>query len=254
MPKKSEPVEPVTTQLNDYEKELVAQAEVSAGIEEVVGNFISTQGGILTVDGEEVPGNRMNVVVIDFVRENHYYDQPYDADNPVSPVCYAYGTDEALMKPHPECSAPQHPTCKGCPRNEWGTADQGAGKSCKNIRRLACITEDGLEDVAEADMRILKTPVTSGKNWGNYVNEIAKSLKRPPLGVVTEVHPVRFKSYFKLEFKCMGQITDGDILQALLARRKEIMEKLTAPYPKPQAAEGNQSALRGLKGTRDVSK
>ena len=244
---------PEVTQVNSYEAELLAQAEVASGMEAGGGSgFISCQGGRLKVDGEEVPGNKMNVVIIDHLLENHYYTERFDPDKLASPVCFAFGTEEALLAPHPDSPQPQHPTCKGCPMNQFGTSDMGAGKACKNSRRLGLITEDAAEeDVAGAELRTLKLPVTSVKNWKAYVQQIASTMKRPPLGVVTEVSVVPFKSYFKFQFKLVSTIADGDTIQALLTRRPIVAEELARPYQAP-SADAAQSAPGPLKGNRQV--
>lgn len=236
-------VAPLKAQVNKYEDEL-AKFAVQAAAQEVVGgsNFISTRGGRLSFGGNQVPGDKMNVVVVASVAENHYYTDRFDAENPASPKCFAFSEDGGPdMAPHDMSEIKQHETCLGCPQNEWGTADTGRGKACKNIRRLGIITEDGLEDVSGAELAVLKIPVTSVKEWGAYVNLIANTLKRPPFAVVTEISIVPDpKTQFKLKFKLVGQIQDNDCLQQLMERRPTVLAELARPYqptmtPEPAA-------------------
>lgn len=230
---------PVTAAVNTWDAQLAAFATEAAGQEAGgAGNFVSTRGGRLSFGGNEVPGNKMNVVIIAAVAENHYYTDRFDPDNPASPVCFAYDTgDGTEMGPHENSSDPQSETCAKCPMNVFGSADTGKGKACKNIRRLGLITEDGLEDVAAAELAVLKIPVTSVKNWGTYVSSLANTLKRPPFAVVTEISCVPdSKTQFKINFKLAGQITDGETLQALMERREAVTASLTQPYAPHEAA------------------
>jgi hypothetical protein len=86
----------------------------------------------------------MAVVILADIMENSYYDGPFNPDTPASPVVLCVrsrrrgygaarkgGSGRLLYAPEPECS--------DCPRNEWGSADVGRGKACKNVMRLALI-------------------------------------------------------------------------------------------------------------------
>lgn len=220
--------------LQRWDEELARQAQMAAGIEENVGgggSFISTQGGVLTFGGAEIPGNKMNVIIVDHILENHTYGSKFDPDNPSSPICFAFGRDEKEMVPHELSSEPQHDKCIGCPLNEFGSADTGKGKGCKNIRRLALITEDGLEDIENAPLSYLKIPVTSVKAWAGYVRQLATTLSRPPFGVVTEISLVRdAKTQFKVQFKLVESIESAEQIEALIARKKLVEQEIAFPY------------------------
>ena len=245
------------TAVAKWDEELAALAQKAKELEDSVGggNFISTKGGRLTYQGAEIPGNSMNVIIVDHILENHIYEGRFDPDTPQSPICFAFGEDEDDMEPHEKSESPQHESCKGCPFNEWGSADQGRGKACKNIRRLAVIPEDGLEDIESAELAMIKVPVTSVKGWAGYVRQIADTLGRPPLGVVTEVSLVPdSKTQFKMNFKLVEKIDDGEVIQALLAKRKQAETDLRTPYaPTPEEeapparGRGKAGALKGQK-------
>jgi len=92
-PKKAAP----KMSVNKWDEDLAKFAQESVATEESVGiggNMVSVKGGRLSYNGGEVPGNKMNVIIIDYVLGNAYYDEPFDVDNPSSPVCFAFG-------PHP---------------------------------------------------------------------------------------------------------------------------------------------------------
>jgi len=232
---------PVKAQVNKYEEEL-AKFAVQAASQVQVGasNFISTRGGRLSYQGNPVPGDKMNVIVVASMLENHYYTDRFDAENPASPKCFAFSETGDGMGPHEMSEAPQSELCAKCQQNEWGSADIGRGKACKNIVRLGVITEDGLEDVGAAELAVIKIPVTSVREWANYVSQIASTLKRPPFAVVTEVSIVPDpKTQFKLKFKLIGQITDGDTIQEIMDRRELVLNELARPYqatPTPEPA------------------
>lgn len=228
-------------QLNKYDAELAALAQSSAVAEESAlggGAFISTKGGRLSFGGAQVPGDKMNVIIIASVLENVFYNEAYDPESPSSPVCYAFGDDEKLLAPHEKATEPQHEKCKGCPQNEWGSADRGKGKACANVRRLACIPEAALDDVEGAEVAYLKVAVMSVKNWAGYVNQLATTLKRPPFAVVTELSLVPDpKSQFRIQFKLVREITDGATIGELIAKNKVERERITFPYQEVEREE-----------------
>lgn len=211
------------------------------------GSFISMKGGILSFMGNAVPDNKLRVVVVDAIMENDLFVGKFDPNSPQSPVCYAFGRDEDEMAPHEAVASPECDRCQGCPHNEWGSADTGKGKACKNVRRLALITEDaldgGVEGIADAEVAYLKLPVTSVKAWAGFVSQLAATNK-PPLAFVTELSVVPdATSQFKVQFKAVEEIDDGDLLGALLEKADVVEQQIIFPYqvieaPAKPAARG----------------
>jgi hypothetical protein len=244
-PKKTSAKKKPGTAMQSWDEKLAKLAEISAGVEDSVnlgGNYISLKGGQLSYNGGTIPGGKMNVIVLDHVLENVYYADRYDPDNPQPPAAYALGRDEETLRWHEDSIEPYAgELCKDSDINQWGSADQGRGKAAKNMRRLALITEDSLDNVAEADVAMLKIPVTSVKAWAGYVRSLADQLKRPPLGVVTEISIVPDpKTQFKLHFKLIGTIDDGDVIGELIEKRGTVEQALFAPYAKPEAVQEPQ--------------
>lgn len=239
-----------------YDEELARLAALSTGIESHVGgggNWIKTRGGTLEYNGGTIPGNKMNVIIVDHVIEYAYYEGRYDPENPQPPAAYALGRDEETLTWH-EDSIEEYAgeLCKDSDINQWGSADTGPGKAAKNIRRLALLPEDALEDVEGAELAYIKVPVTSVKGWAGYVRQLADQLKRPPLGVVTEISLVPdAKTQFKMLFKLIGTIDDGDAIGALLEKRPAAESVLMAPYapaeerPAKPAPRGRQTSKVG---------
>lgn len=239
-----------TGAVNKYDEELAQFAQQYATMEDgATGSlpFISTKGGRLTFNGGEVPDGRMNVIVLDHILENHYYADSYDPDNPSSPVCFAFSHGDEELVPHEKSSEPQCEQCKGCPMNEFGSAERGRGKACKNIRRLAIITEDEMEDPENATVAYLKVPVTSVKAWAGYVQQLANVMRIPPFAAVTEISIVPdAKSQFKLQFKLVEQISDKATIKELIAKRESIQQELVTPYQPMEVAE-EEERPRGAK-------
>src|SRR5271170_6510523 len=91
-----------TTAIVNYEAELAEQAQIAAGMEASTasGQFFGLRAGVLTYNDAPLPNNEMAVVILDGVLENVFYEGAYDPDTPQSPMCFAFGRDEATMAPH----------------------------------------------------------------------------------------------------------------------------------------------------------
>lgn len=214
------------------------------------GNFVKLQGGQLQYQGAVVPGNEMDVVVIDHILLNLFYEGRFDSDNPTSPVCFAFGEDAKEMRPHEKSLKPQDDGngCSECPNNEWGSADTGRGKACKNSARLALISRGDLEDVANAEVAYLQLPVTSTKLWAGHVRSVDETFKRPPLGVITNVKVVPDKdTQFKVQFKTVELIEDSDVIAALFERYEKVTKEIDFPYVTIEGAEQKQAAPKNRK-------
>lgn len=241
-----------TTAVVKWDEALAARAQMAKKAEESVstGSFISLKSGVMSYNGNPVPGNKLDVVVVDAILENHHFDDAYDPNTPQSPSCYAFGRDEDEMSPHEKVDEPFSEKCKGCPNNEWGSADTGRGKACKNVRRLAVIPADaldgGAEGVEEAAIAYLKVPVTSVKAWAGYVNQLAAANK-PPLAFVTEISVTPDAgSQFKVNFKAKESIEDGELIGALLAKADVVEQTIAFPYQPVEEAPAKPA--RGARG------
>ena len=237
-----------TQAITKYDAEMAKYAQMAKDTEKNVGggNFISLRGGHMAYKGAQVPGDKMNVIVIDHILENDFYDGAYDPDNPKAPDCYAFGRDDDEMAPHENSAVPQSEACAGCEQNEFGTGGvSGRGKACKNSRRLALITEGDMEDVENAEIAYLKIPVTSVRAWAGYVRQCADVLNKPPFAVVTQIEVVPdAKSQFKLEFTMQQEIEDGEALGALLTVREKVEKEIAFPYLLVQAEPATNTVPR----------
>jgi hypothetical protein len=225
------------------EQAVEAEKSVGAG-----GNMIKLSGGAMSYQGGALPGNKISAVVLDSILHNAWYPEAYDPDNPKSPDCYAFGRDEKTMAPHPDSVDKQSDTCAACPKNQFGTADKGRGKACKNQRRLALMTENDLENIPGAEIAHLHVPPTSIRAWAGYVRQVGEIYHRPPFGLVTEIERVPDqKDQFHVTFTAMSVIDDGEACGQLFEKHTVAEEGIEFPYTfiEPPTAPPARGVRRG---------
>lgn len=262
-PSKNKPAKTTSTALTKWEDKFQAAAVKAKAITGVIGgDFIGTQGGILTVDKVKVPNNTLNVIVLAHIFENGFYVGKFDPKNPQPPVCFALGDAEDAMKPHELSAEPQGEGagCAQCPWNQWNSADTGKGKACRNGRRLAVIAADSIEgDISKAKVRYLKIPPTSLTAWDGYVQQMADTLHRPPWALVTNIKCVPgtpgggtgFSFEISLDKRVEDETDDTAVFEALEAKAAEVEKLIDFPY-QPLAAEDRAAAKKP--GAGKVSK
>lgn len=248
------------TALQPWEQRMAEKAQQAAETAKSTGGSsksINTRNGVFTIDGAEVPDNVLRVVILDGVIDNHMYEDDFDPDEPVPPVCFAFGRNYKTMEPKDEDVADKkHDQCYTCPfggKDAWGTADKGAGKACKNTRRLLVISEGDLEeDIGGAEVRKLTVPVTSGKAWDGYVKSL-EAHRRAPCGVLTEISIVKDpKTQFKLKFTMLGLI-DDEYMNEVLDKVDNVQEELFAPYS-GRSEDEEEEAPRGRGAGKALAK
>lgn len=256
---------PATNQANTWEKELAEQAQAAVEQEKntVGGQFFSTRGG-LSFGGQTLPNNEAAVIILDGIMENVFYEGFFDANNPASPACFAFGRDEQTMAPHDLAAKKQCEQCKDCAKNAWKSAvkqdgSQGKGKACRNTRRLALIIAGNFlngqfqqvndpEHFQNAKIAYLKLPVTSVKAYAGYVKSVGgMTPPRPPHAVFTRIKwmpdPV---NQFAIQFEPLA-IVPNSLMQTVMDRHNEAMGEIDFPYqpsvePAIPAATGKKTA------------
>jgi len=237
------------TSMIAWDRELAEAAKASAAQVAGLGGgpFFSIRAGTLSVNGSPIPNNEMAVVVLDHVAENVFYGSEYDPDNAGSPGCYAFGRDPATLAPMNEAPEKVSAQCKGCPNNEFGSAEKGRGKACKNRFRLACIPAgtltngrfeafDDPEAFSSAQVAYLGVPPTSIAAWGAYVKSLAGALKRPPFGVFTKIKVVPDpKKQLAVTFELLGP-APAELAGVLMKAHESAKENIIFPYPERDAA------------------
>jgi len=237
----------------DWEKELERYAARSSKVVEVSaggGSWLTFQGGRLKFKGVEIQGNETDLIVLDEVLENLYYEGTFDPDSPASPVCFAFAREVGELAPHNASPDKQHDACKGCPQNEWGSAATGRGKACKNIVRLAMVPwgDGSLEQVQKAEIAFAKLPVTSVKNWSAYVNGLHAKSNRPPFAFITKLSVVPdTKSQFQVTFEAVEPVPQK-LLGSVLQRVKEAEGVIVPAVPYAPIEQSETVPARGGKG------
>lgn len=249
--KKPEPKKPVG-RVNSYDARMAAMAAKSAALEDsrvTGGNFISTKNDRLSFKGHELPGNKMQLIIIGDICANTYYEGRYDPANPQPPVCYAFGENDKDMAPHENAPSPQNHSCHGCPLNEYKSAENGKGKACKNTRRLACLPLDVLDDpatIAQAEVVYLSVPPTSLKHFAGYNKAVTETLQKPLAVIVTEVQ----LENKELSFRNIREIKDPKQVGPLLDKSDAEVEAIAFPFPAAAEPEPAKKAAAGRGGAK----
>jgi hypothetical protein len=126
--------------------------------------------------------------------------------------------------------------------NEFGSAETGRGKACRNTRRLAMIPAGTFNQAGKLELiedeehyettavGFMKLPVTSVKGYASFVKQVAGALRRPPFGIVTKVKVVPDpKSQFKVVFETIMNVPD-ELMGAIMKRHEEAKSTIDFPY------------------------
>jgi hypothetical protein len=264
-------------QITKYDAAYAEYAEKYASEERVSGGAsISLRGGIMRLGEDEIEGNQICVIVLDSVKENAYYDTPWDVDQPsLPPTCFALGRSAEEMRPPEEIYESEYfevqsEDCASCPMNEWGSG-RGKGKACGNRRRLALLAAgvfvprkgsrdfdlelfEDPKDFSEGDLAFMKLPVTSAKNWSKYVNSLASSLRRPPFGVITRISvQPDTDTQFKVHFELVEEVSE-DLFDIIMDRHAAACKELERPYEEPAEEDLQRPTVKASKGIKGLKK
>jgi hypothetical protein len=192
-------------------------------------------------DGQKT--DELEVVIVDFVARNEFYEGAYDKDNMSPPACFAIGVAPNKLVASDNSPQKQADTCAECPMNAFGSA--GKGKACKNGRVLAVLPVDADENTP---IWLLKVSPTALKGFDGYVQGVARTFQTPPVGVVTKVSFDPNVTYASLRF---SDATPNENLAAHFARQAEAKELLeqepdVSGYeaPKPVKAMARKAPVR----------
>lgn len=170
-------------------------------------------------DGSKVDGP-LDLVIVDFVSRNTFYEGAYDPNNISPPACFAIHPEPKQMVPSDNSPAKQSDDCASCPMNQFGSA--GKGKACKNSRVLAVLPPDA---DADTPMWLLQVSPTALKGFDGYVGSVARTFQTPPIGVITSVDFNPNETYASLTF---GDPRPNENLAVHFARQAEAKELLMA--------------------------
>lgn len=147
--------------------DLVARSKETLG--QVSASYISTDAKRFTLPtGEQ--SSTLTCIVVGFARLNVLYP-PFVKGTYKDPFCWAVGEDDKNLMPDPaQVQDIQSDTCTGCPKNQWGTANNGGkGKACANKYRLAVVAPDA---TPQSEIMILTVSPTGFRRWTAYTQEV----------------------------------------------------------------------------------
>lgn len=108
-------------------------------------------------DGEPEPAKEIEGVILYHHAVNSYYKEAYSGGNN-PPDCGSYDGKVGMGDPGGICST--------CPFNQFGSSDSGAGKKCKNKRRIFILREGEVFPV------MLSLPTGSLKEFTKFVRRL----------------------------------------------------------------------------------
>ena len=238
---------------------LAEQAKVAAASERPNISKINLKAGQITVGGVAVENNKLEAVILAATYRNTFYKGRYDPNNIVNPNCFALSETDDDVVPSPDVTTPEHPTCEGCPRAEWGSdLNGGRGKACKQTRRLVLLPANALESpdtIKIAELAIVDVPVTSVKNYSQYINVLSASIGLPAWAVVTEMSTKPdAKTQFKVEFKGIKAAGGDAVIDALEIRKVEAVRIGLIGYDASNDEEPEKQDAPAKKVTKKVTK
>lgn len=226
-------------QVVQWTEELARQAKEVASLERPSVSIISLKSGVMRWQDQPVPNNQLDVIVVASVFEHRWFKNRFDPDNIETPACFALSSTGRDMAPHEKSPEAQSDVCETCEKFQWNSADNGKGKACKAVRRLALLPVSSVKDgnVKTAEMAIISIPVTSVKNWANYANKVAAQYERPPWAVITKIKVgPHSKNQFEVTFETIGMVDDS-LLMDMMQRNESATETLMSPYEPSEQAE-----------------
>lgn len=208
---------PGSTDLDIYKEQI--QREIAAAATSISGTRakISTRNKVFTLPDSTVVQPPMNAIILDWYTAHAYYPKRFTPNskefNP--PVCWAVGKNPKTLAPHTTVEAPQADSCENCQMNQYGTSSVGAGKACRNARRLVIVPPDFDENSTPL---LLETSPTAIKNFDNYVDSLMNMHGVMPFQVVTEINFDAGQTYPVVTFRAVGKIKPERIPGAIKLR------------------------------------
>ena len=140
-------------------------------------------------------------VIVDHYPVNSYFENEYTGEI-APPTCSSMDGKNGLGEPGG--------TCATCQLNKYGSADDGKGKKCKNLRRLYILRSGEILPI------LITLPPTSIKNFSDYVTKriVTKGMKT--CDIVTRMTLTVEKSntgikYSKVQFAIARRLNDAEI-------------------------------------------
>ena len=183
------------------------------------GFKISTKGKVFTLPDGSSSDGPLTCVILDWVTANVWFEGIYNPKDIKPPSCFAVGRVVSELAPSENSPKKQHDTCKGCPQNEWGSANTGKGKACKNTRRLLIVPVDADENTMPW---VIDVSPTGLKHFDKYVGTLADNGKHP-IEAVTDIYFEEQEAFPSLRFKPVGPTKNVELMWALKQHGQELL-------------------------------
>lgn len=232
----------MSNEIVSWQDRLEQEARALAVAERPPVGTIKMQGAMMMYQDAQLPGNRVDAVVIANIKERRYYPNKFNPDEVELPLCFAHVRDTEEWIPHEEAREQQAPTCADCPYSRYGSDPEPGrrGQACREVRKLALIAADSIElGVEKAEIALMNVSTTNIKGWSKYVQQLSSEVRRPPWALITTIlaKPDN-KSQYRLEYSVARLLDmDDDLMAALMKKREQAMEILLTPYTEPEEEE-----------------
>lgn len=219
----------------NWKEELAKSAKEVASRERPGTSQIGLRAGVMMYQGQAIPGNNLDCIIIASAVEYRYDTKPFDPNNIQPPDCFSLSLSGEEMVPSVKAIDIQAERCDLCDHGKWTPNPKRPGKNhkaCKERRRLALLPADVLKqgNFKTAELAVLTVPVTSVKIWASYVRGLDAEYALPPWAVVANIsarpHPV---NQFEVLFKTVAPIEE-QYLGAIRDRIAAAEEVLLTPY------------------------
>lgn len=223
------------TEITNWQEELAKSAKEVANKERPAVSQIGLRAGIMMYQGQAIPGNKLDVIILASAVEYRYDTKSFDPNNITPPDCFALGLNDEGMIPSESAVSRQSESCAECPHSKWTPNPKKPGKNhkpCKEKRRLALLPADVLKsnNVKVAELALLTVPTTSIKHWATFVNTITAEHARPPWAMVAEISAApHVVNQFEVKFKPLMPIPD-EFLAGVRERIVAAEAQLLTPY------------------------
>lgn len=219
----------------NWQEELAKEAREVASRERPSVAQIGLRSGIMMYQGQQIPGNKLQCIILSSATEYRYDTKPFDASNIQPPDCFSLSLSGENMVPSDKSVDIQAERCDLCAHSHWSPNPKKVGKNhkaCKERRRLALLPADVLNkgNFKTAELAVLTIPVTSVKYWGAWVNGVSAEFARPPWAMLAEIsarpHPV---NQFEVNFATVSPIEE-QYFQLIRDRIKGAEDQLLIPF------------------------
>lgn len=185
------------------------------------GYLVGTKAKVFTLPDGSTGDGPLSVVILDWVAANTYFEGIWNPKDIKPPVCFSYGREIVSMTPSDRSPNKQSDKgCKPCVRNAWGSDPKGgAGKACKNTRRLLIVPSDADEDTP---LWIISVSPTGLKHFDKYVNTLA-DVSTHPIEIVTDIMFDESEAYPSLRFKVVDKHDKLNLMWQLKEKGQEIL-------------------------------